>query len=142
MSKLPSKLKSNQLKLDQMLAVPASRSRSRSPSNKPEPKLIFKDEPKTQPAPPAPSTSKSPVKPTATASASAKSSLIDDLRKKRHELYESVAAFKFNKTRVRVLSECMEIPDNSRGVIYWMSRDQRVQGKAFFIYLIKSKILK
>lgn len=55
--------------------------------------------------------------------------LIDEIRKKRVSLYESVAAFRFNKKRVRVLSEATDIPDNSNGIVYWMSRDQRVQGK-------------
>lgn len=57
------------------------------------------------------------------------SSLLDEIRKKRLNLYESVAAFRFNKKRVRVLSEATEIPENSKGVVYWMSRDQRVQGR-------------
>lgn len=66
------------------------------------------------------------------ASASAGSSttgvLVDEIRKKRLNLYESVAAFRFNKKRVRVLSEATQIPENTNGLVYWMSRDQRVQG--------------
>lgn len=41
---------------------------------------------------------------------------------------ESIEAFKFNKKRVRVLSEAKDCPDEGKGVLYWMSRDQRVQG--------------
>jgi hypothetical protein len=133
MSKLPSTLKTKQLKLDQMVSSAARRSRSRSPANEPEAKLIIKDEVKpkvSSPSKPAVSTITSSNK----TSSEAKSSLIDEIRKKRHEAYESVAAFKFNKTRVRVLSECKEIPDNSKGVLYWMSRDQRVQGLNFIIF--------
>jgi len=41
----------------------------------------------------------------------------------------SVAEFKFNKKRVRVLTKCKDFADDSDGVVYWMSRDQRVQGR-------------
>jgi hypothetical protein len=131
MSKLPSTLKTKQLKLDQLVSSASRRSRSRSPSNQPEAKLIIKEEAK----PKAPS----PVKPASATSTSdaSKSTLVDDIRKRRHEAYESVAAFKFNKTRVRVLSDCKEIPDNSKGVLYWMSRDQRVQGLKFNIKIVE-----
>ena len=46
----------------------------------------------------------------------------------RSEVCQSVAEFKFNKKRVRVLSKAKDFPDESKGVVYWMSRDQRVQG--------------
>lgn len=76
-------------------------------------------------------------------------SLIEEIRKKRVSMYESVAVFRFNKKRVRVLSEATQIPDNSKGLVYWMSRDQRVQGnsntkkqkhKALYSILFLSKI--
>lgn len=66
-----------------------------------------------------------------------KPSLIDQIDSKRLEQYESIAAFKFNKARVRVLSECKEIPEDSRGVLYWMSRDQRVQDNWALLYAQK-----
>lgn len=37
--------------------------------------------------------------------------------------------FKFNKKRVRVLSEQKEVPEWAEGVIYWTFRDERIQGK-------------
>lgn len=37
--------------------------------------------------------------------------------------------FKFNKKRVRVLSEIMEVPEWTDGVIYWTFRDERIHGK-------------
>ena len=46
----------------------------------------------------------------------------------RTDVSASVAEFKFNKKRVRVLSKAQDFPDSSKGVVYWMSRDQRVQG--------------
>ncbi|KAK7078105.1 hypothetical protein SK128_017255, partial [Halocaridina rubra] len=39
----------------------------------------------------------------------------------------SVQDIKFNKKRVEMLSKAEEIPDNCDGIVYWMSRDQRVQ---------------
>ncbi|PVD18297.1 hypothetical protein C0Q70_20846 [Pomacea canaliculata] len=47
---------------------------------------------------------------------------------------ESIEAFKFNKKRVRVLSEAKDCPDEGKGVLYWMSRDQRVQDNWAFLY--------
>ena len=40
----------------------------------------------------------------------------------------SILNFKFNKKRVKVLSDAMDVPADNQGVVYWMSRDQRVQG--------------
>lgn len=37
--------------------------------------------------------------------------------------------FKFNKKRVRVLSEQKEVPEWAEGVIYWTFRDERIHGK-------------
>lgn len=36
---------------------------------------------------------------------------------------------KFNKKRLRFVSDTQKIKQGSEGVLYWMSRDQRVQGK-------------
>lgn len=36
---------------------------------------------------------------------------------------------KFNKKRERFISETQKIRQGSGGVLYWMQRDQRVQGK-------------
>ena len=49
----------------------------------------------------------------------------------RSDVCKSVAEFKFNKKRVRVLSKAQDFPDDSHGVVYWMSRDQRLQGKFY-----------
>ena len=54
---------------------------------------------------------------------------IKKIHKRRTDVCQSVDKFKFNKKRVRVLSEAEDFPDDSRGVVYWMSRDQRVQGE-------------
>lgn len=36
---------------------------------------------------------------------------------------------KFNKKRLRFISDTEKMKKGSEGVLYWMSRDQRVQGK-------------
>ena len=56
---------------------------------------------------------------------------LERIKKRRLEVCSSVAKFKFNKKRVRVLSKAEDFPDDSKGVVYWMSRDQRVQGILF-----------
>ena len=50
---------------------------------------------------------------------------------------ESILKCKFNKKRVRMLTDVDEFPqDACGGVLYWMVRDQRLQGNLFFfIYL-------
>lgn len=57
--------------------------------------------------------------------------LIKQITESRQKLCDSVAEFKFNKKRVKVLSKVQDFPDGKNGVIYWMSRDQRVQGENF-----------
>ena len=41
----------------------------------------------------------------------------------------SISAFRFNKKRVKVVSEVSDMPESCEGILYWMSRDQRVQGQ-------------
>lgn len=36
--------------------------------------------------------------------------------------------FKFNKERVKLLNGCNTIPEGKSNILYWMHRDQRVQG--------------
>jgi hypothetical protein len=68
--------------------------------------------------------------------------LIESIDKKRKE-FESVAVIKFNKQRVRVLSKNQDIDTEAKGILYWMSREQRVQGKQKMYKIPKStKILK
>ena len=51
--------------------------------------------------------------------------LQDQLVQQRSEEKET----KFNKMRLRILSDTEKMKQGSEGVLYWMSRDQRVQGK-------------
>ena len=54
--------------------------------------------------------------------------LIDSIAQKRSSLFKNVLDYKFNKKRVRVLTPVDDISETSNGVLYWMTREQRVQG--------------
>ncbi len=47
------------------------------------------------------------------------------------ELRRAALGCEFNKKRLRYLSDTQKIKQGSDGVLYWMSRDQRVQGKVY-----------
>lgn len=55
-------------------------------------------------------------------------SFVSKIAEKRKQTGESILEFKFNKDRCRLLSKSMDIGDRGGGILYWMSRDQRVQG--------------
>lgn len=57
---------------------------------------------------------------------------IKSLEESRKATAVSIKDFKFNKKRIRVISEAKDIPENAKGIVYWMSRDQRVQGKVIY----------
>ena len=63
-------------------------------------------------------------------STSINDSFLSTIHEKRHKRAESILDFKFNKKRCRLLSKSMDIGDRAGGILYWMSRDQRVQGTA------------
>lgn len=66
-----------------------------------------------------PSSSKTP---------SADSEFLVSVALKRKQCAENIQEFKFNKKRCRLLSKSMDLRNAGGGVLYWMSRDQRVQG--------------
>ena len=53
----------------------------------------------------------------------------EDYHSKRKAVCNSVQDFKFNKKRVRMISEFDELPDGCKAVMYWMFREQRVEGR-------------
>lgn len=63
--------------------------------------------------------------------------LANDIDEKRKRLYTSIQEFRFNKKRVKVLSDAGEIPKDAEGILYWMSRDQRVQDNWALLYAQK-----
>lgn len=50
------------------------------------------------------------------------------LQEARRRAAPSVREFKYNKKRVRLVSQGSDLKDDARCILYWMSRDQRVQG--------------
>lgn len=49
----------------------------------------------------------------------------------------SVIDFNFIKKRIRILSKTDVVPDNTEGIVYWMSRDARVQDNWAFLFAQK-----
>lgn len=52
----------------------------------------------------------------------------------RRSICTSVNDFDFNKKRVRPVNNVNAIPENSQAILYWMSRDQRVQDNWAMLY--------
>ncbi|XP_014095123.3 deoxyribodipyrimidine photo-lyase [Bactrocera oleae] len=60
---------------------------------------------------------------------------IESLQQRRLATAESIADFSFNKKRVRVLNTVEEVSESRcGGVLYWMSREVRVQDNWAFLY--------
>ena len=97
-----------------------------SPKQQPVFPLFAKSATSEQQQPPATAPSDTTTKPLAHHEAKP-CPLVGEIGERRRELFESVAAFRFNKKRVRVLSAATSIPENSNAILYWMSRDQRVE---------------
>ncbi|XP_057332375.1 deoxyribodipyrimidine photo-lyase-like [Microplitis mediator] len=65
------------------------------------------------------------------------SNLIDELEQKRENTASSILNFPFNKKRVKVLSAVDEVAKNSKGILYWMFREGRVQDNWSFLFAQK-----
>ncbi|KAF2359012.1 DNA photolyase class 2 [Trinorchestia longiramus] len=53
--------------------------------------------------------------------------LMEEVHKNRIKTAESIADFKFCKQRVQVRSKSLDVPEKFSSIVYWMSREQRVQ---------------
>ncbi|CAH3128511.1 unnamed protein product [Porites lobata] len=60
--------------------------------------------------------------------------ILESYMAKRKEVCKSVTDFKFNKKRVRLISSDADIPENCKGIAYWMWREQRVQDNWALLY--------
>ncbi|XP_075058447.1 deoxyribodipyrimidine photo-lyase-like [Mixophyes fleayi] len=60
--------------------------------------------------------------------------LLESVKKSRLAAAASVSDFKFNKKRVRLVSNEGDLKDDALGIVYWMSRDQRVEDNWAFLY--------
>nr|XP_032801147.1 deoxyribodipyrimidine photo-lyase-like isoform X2 [Petromyzon marinus] len=58
----------------------------------------------------------------------------EQISKTRAALASSVLEFRFNKKRVRAVSNADDMAANASGILYWMSRDQRVQDNWALLY--------
>lgn len=64
-------------------------------------------------------------------------SFLKEIENDRTRCATSVLDFTFNKGRVRVLSNEQNVPDNCEGVMYWTSRDARIQDNWSFLFAQK-----
>ncbi|RWS31519.1 Deoxyribodipyrimidine photo-lyase-like protein [Leptotrombidium deliense] len=62
---------------------------------------------------------------------------VSSIHDSRTNIAESVEHFNFNKKRVRILTKSKEIKENCECVVYWMSRDARVQDNWSMLYAQK-----
>ncbi|XP_043926648.1 deoxyribodipyrimidine photo-lyase-like [Protopterus annectens] len=60
--------------------------------------------------------------------------LVEAVKKARLKAGSSVEDFKYNKQRVHLISENDDLKNGAQGIIYWMSRDQRVQDNWALLY--------
>lgn len=60
-----------------------------------------------------------------------------EFEKKRDETAKSIIEFPFNKKRVRIISQEQLVRENCKGIVYWMSRDSRVQDNWAFLFAQK-----
>ncbi|XP_050348781.1 deoxyribodipyrimidine photo-lyase isoform X2 [Nymphalis io] len=60
-----------------------------------------------------------------------------EIQKKREETAESILNFSFNKKRLRIVSQEQMVADDCEGIVYWMSRDSRVQDNWAFLFAQK-----
>uniref|UniRef100_A0A8C5X769 Deoxyribodipyrimidine photo-lyase n=1 Tax=Malurus cyaneus samueli TaxID=2593467 RepID=A0A8C5X769_9PASS len=56
------------------------------------------------------------------------------IQEARRRAAPSVREFKYNKKRVRLVSQGSDLKDDARCIVYWMCRDQRVQDNWAFLY--------
>lgn len=62
---------------------------------------------------------------------------IKTFHKKRESTADSVMDYDYNKKRARILSEEQLVPEHCEGIVYWMSRDSRVQDNWAFLFAQK-----
>ncbi|XP_014222087.1 deoxyribodipyrimidine photo-lyase [Trichogramma pretiosum] len=65
------------------------------------------------------------------------SDFLSTIAEQRKETANNILEFKFNKKRVRVLTESDEVVPKSKGILYWMFRDPRVQDNWSFLFAQK-----
>lgn len=56
------------------------------------------------------------------------------LHNNRSGIAKTIQDFPFNKKRLKVLSSASEIADKRNGIVYWMSRNQRIEDNWALLY--------
>lgn len=69
-----------------------------------------------------------------TRAALSSTSAVQLLHNSRSKISRSIKEFPFNKKRVKVLSGPKEIGERKSGIVYWMSRNQRVEDNWALLY--------
>ncbi|XP_073957123.1 deoxyribodipyrimidine photo-lyase-like [Choristoneura fumiferana] len=59
------------------------------------------------------------------------------LQTKRDKTAKSILDYKFNKKRLRIISDQQLVADKCEGIVYWMFRDSRVQDNWSFLFAQK-----
>lgn len=62
---------------------------------------------------------------------------IAKLQTRREETAKSILEYNFNKKRIRIISQEQLVPEDCEGIVYWMSRDSRVQDNWAFLFAQK-----
>ncbi|XP_076331892.1 deoxyribodipyrimidine photo-lyase-like [Tachypleus tridentatus] len=65
------------------------------------------------------------------------SNILKDIEEARVKCAQSVSEFKFSEKRIRLISSSKDISKSCKGIVYWMSRDQRVQDNWALLYAQK-----
>lgn len=66
--------------------------------------------------------------------------LVKQIEADRISTAESVLQFDYKKKRIRILSKVQSVPETCGGIVYWMSRDARVQDNWALLYAQKLAI--
>lgn len=59
---------------------------------------------------------------------------IEALHRNRSNAAKSIIDFPFNNKRLRQLGAVQQVPKNKKSIVYWMSRDQRVEDNWALLY--------
>lgn len=59
---------------------------------------------------------------------------IEALQRNRSNAARSIIDFPFNNKRLRNLGAAKQVPKNKKAIVYWMSRDQRVEDNWSLLY--------
>lgn len=59
---------------------------------------------------------------------------IETLSRNRSNVGKSIIDFPFNNKRLKNLGATRQVPKNKKAIVYWMSRDQRVEDNWGLLY--------